>query len=98
MEGLQKRVVNEIMRLVKENPNQNICVVTHGTVIKVLLCFFYGKPLENAVEIQWHDNASFTIVNVDDDHFHVVIEGDNQHLGELSTLAKQDWWKKEKDS
>lgn len=92
----QKRVVKEVMNIVSQNLGKNICVVTHGTVIKVLLCFFYGKPLEEFINIQWHDNASLTVVKINDDNYHVVIEGDNQHLGELSTLDKQDWWKKEK--
>ncbi|MGE4283996.1 MAG: histidine phosphatase family protein [Clostridia bacterium] len=94
MVEFQQRVVKEIMSLIKNSESENICVVTHGTVIKVLLCFFYGKPLEEIVNIQWHDNASITIINIDQDNYHVVIEGDNRHLGELSTLAKQDWWKK----
>jgi len=94
MVDFQNRVVKEILKIIEHNTNKNICVVTHGTVIKVLLCFFYGKPLEDIVNIRWHDNASYTVVHINEDNYNVVIEGDNAHLGELSTLAKQDWWKK----
>ncbi|MBZ4646572.1 MAG: fructose-2,6-bisphosphatase [Clostridia bacterium] len=91
MVEFQNRVVKEIIKIIKDNKKKDICVVTHGTVIKALLCYFYGKPLEEFTDIQWHDNASITIVNIKDDNYTVVIEGDNAHLGELSTLAKQDW-------
>ncbi|NLY43040.1 MAG: histidine phosphatase family protein [Clostridiaceae bacterium] len=93
MENFQRRVVTEIMKIVRENEGKNICVATHGTVIKALLCFFYGVSLEQFTKLKWHDNASITIVHIDEDRYTVVIEGDNMHLGELSTLAKQDWWK-----
>ena len=96
MTGLQQRVLKEIMEIVEENHGKNICVVTHGVVKKALLCYFYDKPLEAFTDIMWHDNASVTMIHIEDDSYKVVIEGDNLHLGELGTLAKQDWWKKDK--
>ncbi|MDK2932409.1 MAG: hypothetical protein PWP27_219 [Clostridiales bacterium] len=94
MVEFQNRVVEEITKITRDNKGKNICVVTHGTVIKAVLCYFYGKPLEEFTSIRWHDNASITVVNFNDNNYTVIIEGDNAHLGELSTFAKQDWWRK----
>lgn len=91
----QKRMVNAINLIIAENQDKNICVVTHGTAIKVLLCYFYQKPIEDIVNIIWGDNTSISIINIDNDEFNVEIENDNSHLDdELSTFADQDWWKK----
>jgi len=94
MVEFQNRVVKEVLKIIDENKHKSICVVTHGTAIKALLCFFYNKPLEEIINIRWHDNASFSVVHINEHTYNVVIEGDNTHLGELSTLAKQDWWRK----
>ncbi len=91
-----ERIVDTIQDIVKQNEGKNICIVTHGTVLRTLICFFYGKPFEDLVTISWHDNTSVTIVEFDNKGFEVFAEGDNSHLGEeLSTFATQDWWKKE---
>ena len=89
----QNRIKKEILRIIDENIGKKICVVTHGTVIKALLCYFKGVDLCNLHKLKWHDNASITIVNINNGKYTVVMEGDNSHLGDLSTFAKQDWWK-----
>ncbi len=94
MSEMQERAIEEIKTLVEKNVGRSICVVTHGTLLKALLCYIYNKPLSEFNNIAWHDNASITMIHIDKDIFNVIIEGDNEHLGELSTLAKQDWWKK----
>ncbi len=94
MAEMQERAIIEIDNLINSNSEKSICVVTHGTLLKALLCHIYKKPLSEFNNIAWHDNASITMIHVDKDIFNVIIEGDNKHLGELSTLAKQDWWKK----
>lgn len=94
MVHFQKRVVACVDELINNNKEKNICIVTHGTVIKVLLCHYYGKELCDLEDITWHDNTSISVVEVIDENIKVVLDGDNKHLGDLSTLAKQDWWKK----
>lgn len=95
MVNFQSRVYNAVNSIVKNNMNKTVCIATHGTVIKVLLCKYYNKTLSDLPNLTWHDNASITVVEFDDDLTpNVVLEGDNSHLGELSTLAKQSWWRK----
>ena len=94
MKGFYDRLVGAVTDIVKKHPGKSICIVTHGTAKKALLCYFYQKPLKAFIDLAWHDNAAITVVQVKEEAYEVLVEGDNTHLGELSTLAKQDWWKK----
>jgi probable phosphoglycerate mutase len=92
------RTLSIILKIIEENKGKNICVVTHGTVLRSLVCYFKGKPFEELATVPWCDNTSITVVEFDDQKFNVCLEGDNGHLcGDLSTFATQDWWKKEEN-
>ncbi|MCK9479726.1 MAG: histidine phosphatase family protein [Firmicutes bacterium] len=96
MVEFQNRILNVVCEIVSNNAKKVICIATHGTAIKVLLCKYYGNELSDMPDMKWHDNASVTVVDFDDNCNSIVrIEGDNAHLGELSTLAKQSWWRKD---
>ena len=87
------RILNVVFSIIAENKGKNICIVTHGTVLRSLICYFYGKPFEELVTITWHDNTSVTIVEFNSEKFNVSMEGDISHLGEgMSTFETQDWW------
>ena len=89
----QKRLLNEVHRIIGDNKGKNICIVTHGTAIKAMMCCFKDCGLKNMVNIPWYDNTSISIIDYEDDKFSVVMEGDASHLGkELSTLQNQEWW------
>ncbi|MCX8130658.1 MAG: histidine phosphatase family protein [Clostridia bacterium] len=93
MEEFQRRLLNEVKRIIKENKGKNICIVTHGTAIRSMMCSFHNCSLEKMIDIPWYDNTSVTIIDYEDDNFNVVLEGDAGHLGkELSTLQNQEWW------
>lgn len=93
MEGFQARLLKEIKQIVKDNKGKVICLVTHGTAIKTLLCRFYNCTLEEMLRIPWHENTSVTIVDYEDGEFKVVVEGDASHLdSDMSTIRNQDWW------
>lgn len=93
MEEFQERLLDEIKYIIDKNKGKAICLVTHGTAIKALLCRFYSCTLEEMLRIPWHENTSVTVVDYEDGNFNVVIEGDASHLdSELSTIRNQDWW------
>lgn len=97
MKEVFDRMVSAINYIIEENQGKNVCIVTHGTVLRALMCYFYGRPFEDLVSISWYDNTSVTIVEFNSRNFEVFLEGDNSHLGdELSTFATQDWWKERK--
>ena len=93
-EGFQQRVITAVEKIEDTNAGKSLCIVTHGTVIKVLLCHFKGIGLDKFCDQPWQDNASITLVEKEDGIYRVLLEGFAEHLGEYSTMAKQDWWKK----
>ncbi|HHW30513.1 MAG TPA: histidine phosphatase family protein [Clostridiaceae bacterium] len=93
MEDFQERLISEIKYIIDNNMGKNVCIVTHGTAIKALICYFTGCSLEEMLNINWVDNTSITEIHYEDGTFKVVDEGDSSHLGdEYSTLKFQDWW------
>ncbi|MBP7176012.1 MAG: histidine phosphatase family protein [Thermoclostridium sp.] len=93
MESFRQRVVSAIADIFQREEGKNICVVTHGTVIRVLMCWFKGWPLEDIVKISWYDNTAVTIVTRDNDTFQIELEGDATHLdAATSTFENQQWF------
>ena len=93
MEEFQKRLIDEIMHIISMNKGRHVGIVTHGTAIKALLCYFEACELEAMFGIKWCDNTGITIVDYEDEKFNLIMEGDSSHLGdELSTVKNQDWW------
>jgi broad specificity phosphatase PhoE len=94
MEEFQKRLINEVMYIIKNNQGKNICIVTHGTAIRALMCHFFHLNLNHMINIRWYDNTSISIIDYENERFKVIVEGDASHLGlELSTIQNQKWWK-----
>lgn len=93
MEEFQRRLVEEIEEIIGKNKGRNIGIVTHGTAIKALLCYFRSCGLEEMFNIQWCDNTAVSIIDYEEGAFSIVLEGDSSHLSrELGTVVNQDWW------
>ena len=93
-----ERSLSTINGIVKENKDKTIIICTHGGVIRPYMCYLLGYRLEEMHKVNWVDNTAVTIVEYDDDFNHKVeAMGDNSHLGGLSTIEKQNWWKKRKE-
>lgn len=104
MEEFQQRILKEIMYIIHHNPGKVICIVTHGTAIRSLICHFHNCGLETMQKTPWYDNTAITVIDYDGEKFEPVMEGDSSHLSrELGTVVNQDWWEehlqqyKEKD-
>lgn len=94
MAELQQRALDEIMNIINQNQGKNICIVTHGTLIRSVICHFRACALEEMINVAWCDNTGLTIVDFEDGTFSVETEGDSTHLGsDLGTISNQDWWK-----
>lgn len=88
------RLRSRVEEILLKHAGQTVCIATHGTAIRVLNCYFRGKPLTELNDISWCDNASVTVAEYDGQRFTVTVDGDNAHLADISTLSEQDWWKK----
>lgn len=80
--------------ILERHCGRTVCIATHGTSIRVLCCYFKHKGLTALNEIEWCDNAAITIVEHDENGFNILLEGDNSHLLDITTIGHQDWWKK----
>jgi len=93
MEEFQSRLLDEVMSIIKRHEGKNICIVTHGTAIRAMLCHFKQCTLEEMINIAWCDNTALTIIDYENGAFSVVLQGDSSHLDpELGTVVNQDWW------
>ncbi len=97
MTEFQDRIYGAVLDIARKNAGKNVLIATHGTAIKVLLCRVRGIPLAEMPGEKWCDNASVTVLQTDGETFRVLVDGDNKHLGSISTLAKQKWWRGGKD-
>ncbi len=93
MESFRQRVVNAVEDILQKEDGKKILIVTHGTVIRVLMCWFKGWPVEDIVKVPWYDNTAVTVVTREDDLFQIELEGDASHLdASTSTFENQQWF------
>ena len=73
-----------------------MAVFSHGTLIRNTLAAFlgYGYGSEEMRKLGHSDNTAVTCLEVEGERTRTVFENDNSHLpDEISTLARQRWWK-----
>ncbi len=89
----QERLIAELELIIRENTGKSICIVTHGTAIKTLLCFFHGCSLNEILNMPWVDNTAVTMLEHDNGKFKMILEGDASHLDKKhSTIRNQEWY------
>lgn len=93
---VQARVLSKIRDLVSLHKGQTIAIVSHGLAIRAIMSELMGAPLTEPAKIKLCDNTAVSYIEWDDKP-NVVFYGDNTHLGDLSTIEKQSWWKKHPD-
>ena len=94
---LGDRLYGAVRRLAEEHPNQTVALFSHGMALRQ----FLGK-VKNIPTEEWHsmphgDNTAVSCLTWDGERFEIQFEMDNSHLSEeISTLARQAWWRKDK--
>ena len=92
--GLTERVCAAIRRIAASHEGQTVAIFSHGTAIRAALTVFAGMPLDEIRLTPHGDNTCVACLEFDGDRVEIKYINDNSHLGELSTLGKQTWWKK----
>ncbi|HHU21964.1 MAG TPA: GNAT family N-acetyltransferase [Clostridiales bacterium] len=91
------RIRGIILELAERHRGQVIALVSHGMTIRAFLASVMGISSREINKIPHSDNTAVSLINVDGEDIEIVFFNDNSHLPiELSTFAKQTWWK-EKD-
>lgn len=64
MEEASERVWKAFLRIISKHFKNNICIVSHGLVLQLLIKKIQGYPLEDWSNVPWQHNAAVNIVNV----------------------------------
>lgn len=89
-----RRVTDTVLKIAAENPDKAIAIFSHGMAIRCLQGTVMGLPVEYWTNLGHGDNTCVTYLEVEGDEVKLHWRNDNTHLPEeISTLAKQTWWK-----
>lgn len=86
-----KRAFAALRDAAEENEGKVIAVVTHGCVLRSLQSALTG-------DVPYCDNTAVSLLNYEDGEFQVEFLNDSSHLSEeISTFARQKWWRSDGD-
>ena len=92
---LKERMRAVVLEIAEKHEGQTVVCVSHGMAIRSLLADLLGIESAEIFKIRHGDNTSVSLLAVENGVMRVVYYNDNDHLPpELSTFARQDWWKK----
>jgi broad specificity phosphatase PhoE len=92
IQDLYDRGVDELIRISEDNADKTIAIFTHGTLIRVLMCYLYKRDLTHLKEIPWCENTSITKIRYKDKCFDIEYEGRYDHLDPSeATVLNQKW-------
>lgn len=94
------RFIPALTKIALENDDKTVAVFSHGAALRMVLGTLEGRPLSELGSTPHGDNTAISLVEYDEDGFTVLYRDDNHHLidANLSTFAKQRWWKDEPDA
>ncbi len=91
-----ERIVSAVRDIAEENEGRTVAVVSHGMAIRSLLAYILKVKSRDIPNLPHGDNTAVSKLIYDGGEFSVEYYNDNSHLPpELSTFARQSWWKKE---
>jgi len=98
MSSVYERGFNTVLKIAQQEVGKTVAVVSHGCVIRNLICRAMNLPLDQLNTVDWCDNTGVTLLQFDDEfNCELVFFNDASHLSyEISTLSKQSWWQKDK--
>ena len=78
------RVRDAVGEIVKNHPDEAVCVVCHGTPIRAMTAQLTGVPVEEMHTVPWASNASVTVAEFADEQHGILVAADlNAHLKDL---------------
>lgn len=77
---VQERMVKTITNLVRQHPDETICIVTHSIALKLLMDYFENNTLENLWSTQAIPATSLTLVEMNNISGDILFKYDISHL------------------
>ncbi len=82
------RFLAEVEAIAKRHPGQTVALFSHGSVIRSMQHRLFPEMLG------YSDNTAVSLLEYEDGVFRPVFLNDGRHLNEeISTLARQNWWR-----
>jgi len=89
-----QRISGVVRELAEHHPEETICIISHGCMIRTLLGTIMKLPSERIAEVAHCDNTGVAYLEYDKGVFQIHYMNDASHLDEeTSTFARQSWWK-----
>ncbi len=79
------RAIKALQNAAKTYKDKDICIVSHGALIKCMLCYLHGFAVTDIQRAAWADNASVTTVENDGGRLTLRSEPYSAHMGEFVT-------------
>lgn len=80
-----ERIMDALMQIVQENPDQTVLIVSHGTPVRIMQGLVQNGTLDNMNQIPWASNASVTVLEYENGQWRCPAASLDAHLGELRT-------------
>ena len=74
------RILEALRQIARENEGKTVAVFSHGAVIRILIGTLRGMSLGEIDQSVLGDNASVTLLEVEDGHIREIYGNDNSHL------------------
>ncbi len=92
---LGKRMTEAVLDIAAAHEGQTVACVSHGMAIRTLLSLILGIPSGEIRRLPHGDNTAVSLLEIEGENIKVIFYNDASHLeGELSTFARQSWWRK----
>lgn len=93
MKDVYNRMTGAMNKIISENQNKTVAVISHGCAIKTYQCYLMGKSLSYMSQIGWADNTSVSEIVFDDDlKPDIIYLNDSTHLSEENSTLKYSQW------
>ena len=79
------RAIGALHAAAEEYKDKDICIVSHGALIKCILCHLHGWEVTDIQRAAWADNASVTTIENKDGKLTLLTEAYSAHMGEFVT-------------
>ena len=95
VDDIIKRGMSALREIVSRHEDGDvIAIVSHGMFTRSMMTSISRLSMDEMNALPHGDNTSVSILNYENNKYSVELYADNSHLGELSTLARQTWWRK----
>ncbi len=88
-----RRIKTAILDIARENEGKTAAVISHGSVIRILLADVLGYPPSEINRVLYCDNTAVALLRVANGKINVEYYNDNSHLPEeISAFHRDTWW------